>query len=39
MVLLVNLSGRGDKDLSHVHSILAEQKTEQQAATTTEGAH
>lgn len=24
-VLLVNLSGRGDKDLTHVHSVLTEQ--------------
>ncbi|KRS22284.1 tryptophan synthase subunit beta [Alishewanella sp. WH16-1] len=26
MVLLVNLSGRGDKDLAHVHSVLAAQQ-------------
>ncbi|MCB5226120.1 tryptophan synthase subunit beta [Alishewanella sp. 16-MA] len=26
MVLLINLSGRGDKDLSHVHSVLAAQQ-------------
>ena len=26
MVLLVNLSGRGDKDLAHVHSVLAAQR-------------
>jgi tryptophan synthase beta chain len=26
MVLLVNLSGRGDKDLTHVHSVLAAQQ-------------
>ncbi|WP_214000852.1 tryptophan synthase subunit beta [Arsukibacterium sp.] len=39
MVLLVNLSGRGDKDLSHVHSILAEQAAEQTANKTAEGAH
>lgn len=27
-VILVNLSGRGDKDLSHVHTILSEQNNE-----------
>lgn len=37
-VLLVNLSGRGDKDLSHVHTVLAEQ-AKQAAQNKTEGAH
>jgi tryptophan synthase beta chain len=29
-VLLVNLSGRGDKDLGHVMAVLAEQKAAEQ---------
>lgn len=28
-VILVNLSGRGDKDLAHVHTVLAEQQASQ----------
>jgi tryptophan synthase beta chain len=39
MVLLVNLSGRGDKDLSHVHSILEEQAAATSAHNATNGAH
>ncbi|MAA94850.1 MAG: tryptophan synthase subunit beta, partial [Rheinheimera sp.] len=39
MVLLVNLSGRGDKDLSHVHSILAEQASADEQSSNKEGAH
>ena len=27
-VFLVNLSGRGDKDLAHVHSILTDEPTQ-----------
>ncbi|GHG70242.1 hypothetical protein GCM10010919_20750 [Alishewanella longhuensis] len=37
-VLLINLSGRGDKDLSHVHSVLAAQAQQQAEQATTEGA-
>jgi threonine synthase len=37
-VLLINLSGRGDKDLSHVHSVLAAQAQQQAKQATTEGA-
>lgn len=36
-VLLVNLSGRGDKDLSHVHSVLAAQAQTQAKQQATEG--
>jgi tryptophan synthase beta chain len=37
--LLVNLSGRGDKDLSHVHSILEEQAAATKANNAINGVH